>query len=151
MNSQHFLTAVSRSRRFGRGWRLGITLGVLASILIVAFSSTRANAAEAKKQCTQVTIARVSVGQGCVQTDGRRHVNAWMDRYVGGSSVLVLYECAGDCQKIALVQRVTSGRDIHLFTPIRPYRAPDYYYYATLTIVWSNHGTPAQEVPTRVI
>jgi hypothetical protein len=130
---------------------LAITLGVLASILTVAFSSTRANAAEAKKKCTQVTIARVPVGQGCVQTDGRGHVNAWMDRYVGGSSVLVLYECADDCQLIARVQSVTSGRDIHLFTPIRPYRGPSYYYYATLTIVWSNHGTPAEEVPTGAI
>jgi hypothetical protein len=137
-------TVTSRPAR----WRiLIVALATLIAVgLIPLGASPAAAAGPARKASADIWYA-VKIGVVAVQANGTGQVNAFADRYVGGSTTITLYEW----DLFGSVYRTTTSTcswpsSQRCWTQVLSDRYPLHYAaYATLT--WTGHGQSSRWTP----
>jgi hypothetical protein len=83
------------------------------------------------------------IGVITVQANGTGQVNAFVDRTVGGSTSITLYETNATTGAVVRSTHndCSSSGSQRCWAPILSDRNPDFYYQAAADLVWASHGS----------
>jgi hypothetical protein len=134
-----------------------LAIAVAATFAVVTAPGTALAAGSARRKCAPIWFA-TKIGEVCVVADGKGHVNAVADRYVGGTTDVQLIECGhggcanepGGAGEWSREAKCTSPNRKRTFTPLLSDRAPHHYYFAKAYIIWPGHGTTSQVVTATI-
>lgn len=121
---------------------------VVASVVATVMSAPVALAAGPARSNQRDIVYSVVIGQLKIQANGAGQVNAFADRYVGGTTTITLEELddRGLVTRTATSGCASSARQRCWTSVLSDRGDKGYYYVASATLYWNGHGQRWAEV-----